>query len=98
MTQVTAGNKFTCALQDDGKPYCWGLNNVGQLGDGTFLMRTLPTVVGGSSKFNAIAAGESHVCGNRGGTTFCWGSNALGQVGNNSTLNANFPMRVSSPF
>ncbi len=39
---VVAGWEFTCALTDDAKTYCWGTNDVGQLGDGTFGVVTVP--------------------------------------------------------
>jgi len=32
---LTAGFSFTCALRANGTVLCWGLNNTGQLGDGT---------------------------------------------------------------
>ena len=33
--EITAGNNHSCAIQQDGRAYCWGSNVDGQLGDGT---------------------------------------------------------------
>ena len=35
LTQITAGDNNTCALDRDGAAYCWGFNEDGELGDGT---------------------------------------------------------------
>jgi alpha-tubulin suppressor-like RCC1 family protein len=37
----------TCAQRTDGTLLCWGKNNFGALGDGTFLNRTAPKAVSG---------------------------------------------------
>ncbi len=39
---VKAGSYFTCGVTTDGVVYCWGWNNVGQLGDGTTTERNTP--------------------------------------------------------
>ncbi|EKD46593.1 MAG: hypothetical protein ACD_67C00157G0001, partial [uncultured bacterium] len=43
--QIATGGGNTCALKTDGTVYCWGNNNMGQLGDGTLLDRKLPLKV-----------------------------------------------------
>jgi hypothetical protein len=35
VTQIAAGNAYTCALLSDGTVRCWGSNSAGQLGDGS---------------------------------------------------------------
>jgi alpha-tubulin suppressor-like RCC1 family protein len=40
---VTAGFNHTCAWRTDGRIWCWGGNEFGQLGDGTTTNRTTPT-------------------------------------------------------
>lgn len=44
---VGAGTRFACALLVDDSVWCWGANNVGQLGDGTHVDSELPVPVVG---------------------------------------------------
>jgi alpha-tubulin suppressor-like RCC1 family protein len=44
---LEAGGGVTCGVTDVGVQYCWGLNQSGQLGDGTRSNRAVPTRVGG---------------------------------------------------
>lgn len=43
ITKIGAGANRGCAVVADGKSFCWGLNNSGQIGDGTFINRAKPT-------------------------------------------------------
>jgi alpha-tubulin suppressor-like RCC1 family protein len=78
---VTAGDDFTCALTAQGKAYCWGLNEGGQLGAGSVseTVRT-PVPVAGEMTFADLSAGREHTCGITGdGRAYCWGrGGALG--------------------
>lgn len=44
-SDVVAGNFHTCALSTAASVYCWGLNDVGQLGKGTTNATSAPTTV-----------------------------------------------------
>jgi alpha-tubulin suppressor-like RCC1 family protein len=44
--QISAGGYHTIALKSDGTLLTWGLNNYGQLGDGTIVDKTSPTQIG----------------------------------------------------
>jgi alpha-tubulin suppressor-like RCC1 family protein len=44
---LAAGDTHTCAISTGGHLRCWGDNGRGQLGDGTFIVRALPTTVAG---------------------------------------------------
>ena len=46
-TEIQAGGALTCGLTAGGTEYCWGLNQSGQLGDGSRANRSTPTRVGG---------------------------------------------------
>jgi lamin tail-like protein/regulator of chromosome condensation (RCC1) repeat-containing protein/Regulator of Chromosome Condensation (RCC1) repeat protein len=44
---IAVGYRHTCALaKPDGQPYCWGDNEYGQLGDGTYSNRSRPVPAG----------------------------------------------------
>lgn len=94
--QIAAGGLHTCLLTAAGGVKCWGGNNRGQLGDGSFSASSAPintaTIVGGAT---AIAAGGSHTCAlATGGGVKCWGYNNNGQLGNNSLATSGTPVDV----
>jgi alpha-tubulin suppressor-like RCC1 family protein len=95
---IQAGMGHTCALTETGKPYCWGWNGSGQLGDGTTLDRLTPRPVGGDLNLTSIALGGSATCGRRGNQIWCWGSNLVGQLGNGTQMDSATPTLVASPF
>jgi alpha-tubulin suppressor-like RCC1 family protein len=75
----------TCALTDSGQAYCWGDNQAGAVGDGTFSIRSSPVAVAGGLAFSRLAVGPHVTCGITGvGTTYCWGRNSHGHFGNSS--------------
>jgi alpha-tubulin suppressor-like RCC1 family protein len=90
-TQVSAGYQFTCALLSDGTVRCWGLNNVGQLGDGVSDhgnrlygndFSPIPVEVTGISTATRVAVGFSHACALLSdGKIECWGLDNSGQLG-----------------
>ncbi|MCU0672047.1 MAG: hypothetical protein MUE69_04555 [Myxococcota bacterium] len=64
---------------------CWGLNELGQLGDGSNTQRNAPVLVSGVDSVTQLSAGFSHVCALRSdGTVWCWGDDANGQLGDGS--------------
>ena len=44
-TQIELGSYHTCAITNENKVMCWGRNNLGQLGDGTWTDRSTPTAI-----------------------------------------------------
>jgi alpha-tubulin suppressor-like RCC1 family protein len=41
VVSMTMGSKHACARKADGTLWCWGQNNLGQVGDGTTMNRSL---------------------------------------------------------
>jgi uncharacterized protein YjdB/alpha-tubulin suppressor-like RCC1 family protein len=82
-TLAVGNGDFACGVAAAGPVYCWGKNNVGQLGDGTTTDRTAPATVLGGVSMNVVAAGYDHACGlTASGLPLCWGSDSDGQLGN----------------
>nr|WP_258326576.1 InlB B-repeat-containing protein [Bifidobacterium asteroides] len=106
--QVSAGAFHSLALGSDGNAYAWGLNNFGQLGDGTSTDRATPVKVGTPAgtptdfTYAQIGAGYLHsLAVGSDGYAYAWGYNFSGQLGNNSkggffSPNPN-PVRVRNP-
>jgi hypothetical protein len=101
-SQIATGSNFTCGLYDE-SVYCWGANNVGQLGNGTNVNSLTPVLVDtgavlGVKSIKQLTAGSSHACVlTTDGIVACWGSNNNGQLGINTTAGqANKPTLVYS--
>lgn len=81
--QVATGNGSTCALRGDGSVWCWGLNDGGQLGNGSSAVAPSPTPARVDlPAARQVAMGAFHACALlTDGTVRCWGLNRFGQVG-----------------
>jgi alpha-tubulin suppressor-like RCC1 family protein len=97
VSAIFAGGYHTCARMASGRIKCWGENEYGQLGDGTFGGYNLPKdVIGLSSGPSAITAGYSHTCAlTASGGVKCWGRNSYGQLGDDTTTARAIPVEVS---
>ena len=96
-TGIAAGAHHSVAVFDFTEVYAWGLNHVGQLGDGTTVSRTVPTRSHNPDQIVGVVAGWYHtVAVAITGTTSAWGWNYFGQLGNGTTANALRPVRVPS--
>ncbi|MFO1135425.1 MAG: hypothetical protein U1E30_09605 [Rhodoblastus sp.] len=100
--QVAGGVNHSCALDVNGRVWCWGLGNNGQLGDNTGVQRLTPTAVLSSGALAGksvvqIAAGQAHTCAmTADGGVYCWGYNFYGQLGDGTSFQRNAPVAVST--
>ncbi|MEU4215031.1 hypothetical protein [Actinoplanes sp. NPDC026623] len=77
---VSVGGTQTCAVDADGRAYCWGSR---ALGSRAARPQAGPVAVGLAGAFDEVAAGGEHTCGlDRAGRAFCWGKGAGGRLGN----------------
>jgi alpha-tubulin suppressor-like RCC1 family protein len=94
---VSAGYDHSCGVTMAGAAYCWGLNDFGQLGNGTNTNSNVPVAVSGGHTFASVSAdGVFHSCGvTTAGAGYCWGQNIDGQLGNGMNTDSNVPVAVS---
>lgn len=85
VAQISAGYEFTCAVLDGGGVHCWGSNDSGQLGDGTYSDHGWPVPIDVGGAASAVVAGTFHACAIVEGRIACWGSNSFGQLGDGGT-------------
>lgn len=94
---VSVGWQFACGRTTDDRLFCWGRDEVGQLGDGgPSANSTVPVEVAGGRHWLQVAAGGGTACGitlSRG--AFCWGANDRGQFGNGTTAPSMVPTAVA---
>jgi alpha-tubulin suppressor-like RCC1 family protein len=103
-TMIAPALWHTCALDAAGIAYCWGNNQDGQLGNGTFtpesqILRLRPEAIAGNLRFTRLAAGGFSTCGLKSSSTvYCWGSNESGQLGDGTTLRRPAPVLVGGSY
>jgi alpha-tubulin suppressor-like RCC1 family protein len=95
-TSIASANDHNCSVVGGGLVKCWGTNNQGQLGDGTFLDRSSPVTVKNLSGAITVSSGGNFNCAIiNGGTVKCWGDNYYGQLGNGTTIDSSTPVAVT---
>jgi alpha-tubulin suppressor-like RCC1 family protein len=104
---ISAGKLRSCALTPGGEAYCWGLNNAGQIGDGTTVNRDRPTAVTmpPGVRFRTISTTGGTGIGNgyvvalsTDGVAYAWGqNNGGGRLGDGTTQDRLVPTRVAMP-
>ncbi|MDR2560491.1 MAG: Ig-like domain-containing protein [Holophagales bacterium] len=103
---VSAGTYHTVAIKSEGTLWAWGLNSVGQLGQGSgasVLDQTpTPIQVTTDKTWAAVSAGLNFTMAIKSdsakseNTLWAWGYNEYGQLGISSKTNRNAPVQVGT--
>lgn len=83
-TAIAAGADFVLALASNGAVYAWGVNEIGQLGDGSTKLRRAPVKVKLPAKAIRISTSDyatSYAIA-ADGTAYAWGANFESELGN----------------
>ncbi|MCL2818761.1 MAG: SpaA isopeptide-forming pilin-related protein, partial [Actinomycetia bacterium] len=104
---VAAGRGFSVAIDNYGRLWSWGLNDMGQLGNGTISPSQSAhpdpeciSEVAGSPlagiHFVSVSAGVDHVLAlDQNGDVWAWGRNNYNQLANGNTANTGTPAKVA---
>lgn len=93
---VATGRSHSCAVTTGGVVWCWGDNQLGQLGDGTVTGSFLPVLTATAMGIDSVTAGGNHSCAlTTAGAALCWGDNTFGQLGRGNTTASLTPVAVS---
>ena len=99
-----AGNWHMCMLATDGRTFCWGSNERGQLGaattqhcmDGNLDCSATPLVAADGTAYTQIVAGDLITCGlTAAGAASCWGMDLGGQLGDGLLMSSTSPLAVA---
>jgi len=94
---VSAGGTHSLAIRSDGTLWAWGDNSDGQLGNGTYTDRNVPTRIGADTDWRIVSAGGYHCLAlKEDGSLWAWGYNGEGALGIGSFQGRNAPTRVGS--
>ena len=95
VTAIAGGDHHSLAIRNGGV-YAWGLNNNGQLGDGTTTNRSTPVALTGpvSSGVTAIAGADRSLALRNGGL-YAWGYNSNGQLGDGTRISRSTPFALT---
>jgi alpha-tubulin suppressor-like RCC1 family protein len=101
VVDVSAGAFHSLALTSDGSVWAWGLNDFGELGDGTRTRRDTPVPVSGPGGVGRLTNVQTIAAGNafslallNDGSVLAWGFNSRGQLGDATTTSSSVPVRV----
>ena len=90
-------DRYTCALRQDDKIFCWGSQAAGALGDGVLSGKNVPARLDAQTSWLKVSGGDSQACALRGdGALFCWGDNQQGMLGNGTLDLGITPQRVGT--
>jgi alpha-tubulin suppressor-like RCC1 family protein len=93
-SQVAAGKGHTCAIDLDGRLFCWGLNEYGELGRESTQYELDEVQQIGDKRWRSIVTGYQLTCGiQTDDSLWCWGNNATGAFGDGTTVSSATPKR-----
>lgn len=104
VVEIATWRRHNLVIKEDGTVWAWGMNNRGQLGDGTNEDRSVPVQVLGPegegylNNIKEIDAGHQHSLAlKKDGTLWSWGGNWTGQLGDTTEEGRSKPVRVHAP-
>ena len=96
-TMVSAGNKFTTAININGQIFSWGSGTLGSLGNNAATDRSSPVQLASTSSFNIVSAGAYHAIARTiNNKLWTWGYGNDGVLGNSSVIWRSSPVAINT--
>ena len=105
IVSISLGSGYSSAQSLNGRVFTWGINRVGQLGNGSTVDKSVPTEI--TSRFSltapdkivSISLGVFHSSAlSSNGRVFTWGYNTSYQLGDATNNQRNTPTEITSEF
>ena len=94
---IKTGGESSFGLKANGTLWGWGLNNVGQLGDGTLVDKNVPVAIGIAVVWQKIVSTNGFVLAlSSDNTLYSWGWNNYGHLGDGTLVNKNLPSLIGN--
>ncbi|MEP7706812.1 hypothetical protein ABKW31_22680, partial [Paraglaciecola sp. 25GB23A] len=97
---IASGHLHSIALDENSVLWSWGMNRLGQLGNGEsgfYLTESSPIIVKPESTWKSIASGTAHnLAINSDGTLWAWGANYQRQLGADTSGHILTPTKIST--
>ena len=103
---IYAGSGHSMAIKSDGTLWAWGINDRGQIGDGTYTehCRETERIIVNNDRYRPVMIMEDVMAVSAGrnvsyaiqadGTLWAWGNNTFGQLGDGTNVNRYTPVMI----
>lgn len=94
---ISVGQSFTAGIRRDGSLWTWGLNDSGQLGDGTIVDKSSPIQIGALTDWKQVSCGYHHTeAVKTDGTLWAWGENNFAYLGDGTLVPKSSPIQIGA--
>jgi alpha-tubulin suppressor-like RCC1 family protein len=97
---IDCGGNHTVALKMNGSLWAWGLNNNGQLGDGTTIDKDVVTRIAIANDWQKISCSgvNNTIAIKTNGSLWAWGWNGNGQLGDGTNVQKIVPIQIGIDY
>jgi alpha-tubulin suppressor-like RCC1 family protein len=96
-TMISAGYDHGMGVKADGSLMAWGRNDIGQIGDSSYVQQEIPVFISVVLNWVSFSAGANYTIALKSnGTLWAWGDNTYGQLGDGTNSQQNKPVPLGT--